>query len=92
MTRVFALLLAACAAFAADGARAQTAQDFYKGRQITLLVSTAAGGGYDPAFLSDAQRLQMEIDPLNDAEIEALLAKAYNAPKDIVAAAAKLVP
>jgi tripartite-type tricarboxylate transporter receptor subunit TctC len=46
----------------------------------------------DPAFLSDAARLQMEIDPLNGAEIEALLAKAYSSPKDVVAAAAKLVP
>ena len=34
----------------------------------------------------------MEIDPLDGAAIEALLAKAYNAPKDVVAAAAKLVP
>ncbi len=46
----------------------------------------------DPAFLSDAARLQMEIDPLSGPEIEALLAKAYSAPKDVVAAAAKLVP
>ena len=43
-----------------------------------------------PVFLSDAAKLQMDIDPLTGAE--ALLAKAYNAPKDIVAAAARLVP
>jgi len=49
-----------------------------------MLVSTAAGGGYG--------RLQMEIDPLDGAAIEALLAKAYSAPKDIIAAAALLVP
>jgi len=46
----------------------------------------------DPAFLSDAARLQMEIDPLDGPAIEALLAKAYNAPRDVVAAAAQLVP
>ena len=46
----------------------------------------------DPAFLSDAARRQMEIDPLSGPEIEALLAKAYNAPKDVIAAAAQLVP
>jgi len=46
----------------------------------------------DPAFLSDAARLQMEIDPLDGAAIGALLAKAYNTPKDVVAAAAQLVP
>ena len=45
-----------------------------------------------PAFLSDAAKLQMDVDPLTGADIEALLAKAYNAPKDVVAAAAKLVP
>jgi tripartite-type tricarboxylate transporter receptor subunit TctC len=46
----------------------------------------------DPTFLSDAARLQMEIDPLSGPEIEALLAKVYNAPKDVIAAAARLVP
>ena len=46
----------------------------------------------DPAFLSDAARLQMEIDPLTGLEIETLLADAYGAPRDVVAAAARLVP
>jgi len=34
----------------------------------------------------------MEIDPLDGLAIEALLAKAYNPPKDVIAAAAQLVP
>jgi hypothetical protein len=34
----------------------------------------------------------MEIDPLGGPAIEALLAKPYNAPKDVIAAAAQLVP
>ena len=46
----------------------------------------------DSAFLSDAKRLQMEIDPLTGPDIEKLLATAYSAPKGIVAEAAKLVP
>jgi hypothetical protein len=46
----------------------------------------------DPEFLSDAKRLQMEIDPLTGAEIEALLKNAYAAPPATVAEAAKLVP
>jgi hypothetical protein len=46
----------------------------------------------DREFLNDAARLQMEIDPLDGAAIEALLAKAYNAPPGRRAAAAKLVP
>jgi len=39
-----------------------------------------------------AARLQMEVDPLDGPAIEALLAEAYNAPKDVIAAAARLVP
>src|SRR5205814_4063123 len=31
----------------ASGARAQPAAQFYKGRLLTLIVSDAAGGGYD---------------------------------------------
>jgi tripartite-type tricarboxylate transporter receptor subunit TctC len=45
----------------------------------------------DPAFLADAQRLQMEVDPLTGAEIEALLRTAYSAPRPIVQRAAQLV-
>ncbi len=45
----------------------------------------------DPAFLADAARLQMEIDPLTGAEIEALLSTAYSAPRPIVQRAAQLV-
>jgi len=46
----------------------------------------------DPAFLADAKRLQMEVDPLQGADIERLLRQAYNAPAPIVAQAAALVP
>ena len=45
----------------------------------------------DPAFIADAQKLQMEIDPLTGAEIEALLRTAYSAPQPIVQRAAQLV-
>ena len=34
----------------------------------------------------------MEIDPLTRPEIEAPVAKAYNASKDVVSAAAQLAP
>jgi len=46
----------------------------------------------DPAFLADAKRLQMEIDPLTGEEVEKLLRTAYAAPKDVVARAAPLIP
>ena len=45
----------------------------------------------DPEFVAQAQKSQLEIDPLSGAEIEKLLAKAYAAPKPIVQRAAALV-
>ena len=45
----------------------------------------------DPEFLADAERNQMEIDPLTGAGIEAFLDKAYAAPADVIAQAAALV-
>ena len=39
-----------------------------------------------------AERLLMEIAPQTGWEIEALVAKAYNVPKDVVSAAAQSVP
>jgi hypothetical protein len=44
----------------------------------------------DPAFVSEAGKLQLEIDPLTGPQIEALLKTAYSAPKPIVARAAQL--
>ena len=46
----------------------------------------------DPEFLSDAKKLQMEIDPLTGEEVERLLRTAYGAPQAIIARAAPLVP
>ena len=45
----------------------------------------------DPAFLADAAKLQMEIDPLTGSQIEDLLKTAYSAPRPIVQRAAQLV-
>jgi len=45
----------------------------------------------DPAFLADAVKMQIEIDPLTGAEIEALLKTAYGTPRPIVQRAARLV-
>jgi tripartite-type tricarboxylate transporter receptor subunit TctC len=44
----------------------------------------------DPAFLAEAGKLQLEIDPLTGHEIDDLLKTAYSAPKAIVARAAQL--
>jgi len=45
----------------------------------------------DPAYLAAAAKAHMQIDPLTGAQIEALLKKAYGAPKPVVQAAARLV-
>jgi tripartite-type tricarboxylate transporter receptor subunit TctC len=45
----------------------------------------------DVEFRADADKAQLEIEPLTAGEIEALLAKAYGAPKPIVQKAAALV-
>jgi tripartite-type tricarboxylate transporter receptor subunit TctC len=45
----------------------------------------------DPDFMAEAERLQMEIEPLNARQIEALLATAYATPKDVVRQAGELL-
>jgi tripartite-type tricarboxylate transporter receptor subunit TctC len=45
----------------------------------------------DPEFIAEAEKIQMEIDPLSAREIERLLATAYGAPRAIVQRAAALV-
>ena len=71
-TRLFWLAVLACfasapalvAAFAvgyAAGAAAQPAQDFYKGKQITMLIGTAAGGGYDTYARTLARHMSKHI-------------------------------
>ena len=45
----------------------------------------------DPAFIAEAEKLQMEIEPLTGAEIHKLLADAFATPKDIVAEAGQLL-
>lgn len=43
----------------------------------------------DPAFLADAERLQLDVRPVSGAEIDALIAHLYTTPKDVVARAAR---
>jgi tripartite-type tricarboxylate transporter receptor subunit TctC len=45
----------------------------------------------DPAFVAEAAKAQLEIDPLTGDEIEKMLTKAYAAPQPIVQRAAALV-
>ncbi len=45
----------------------------------------------DPAFLADAERMGLDIDPLSSGEMTTLIAKAYGAPKAIIKRAGDLV-
>ena len=45
----------------------------------------------DPEFLAEAEKLQMEIEPLSARDIDTLLANAFATPKAIVAQAAELI-
>jgi tripartite-type tricarboxylate transporter receptor subunit TctC len=45
----------------------------------------------DPEFLAEAEKLQLEIEPLSAREIDTLLADAFAAPKAIVQQAAELI-
>jgi len=43
----------------------------------------------DPAFIADAKRLSLDVNPVKGAEIDAMIAELYATPKDVVARAAK---
>lgn len=49
------------AAFASVGAKAQPAADFYKGKTISLVVSSSAGGGYDMLARAISRHLPKHI-------------------------------
>ncbi len=59
--------------------------------RLAALRAAFAATMEDAAFRAEAQRLQLEIDPLGGEAIEKLLAGAYAAPREIVARAAALV-
>lgn len=64
LPRTLSLLLGVCAAVAAASfapARTQEAEDFYAGKTITLILSSAAGGGYDAMSRILAQHLSQHI-------------------------------
>jgi tripartite-type tricarboxylate transporter receptor subunit TctC len=55
------------------------------------LVAAFAATMKDPEFLADAQKMQVEVNPVTAAAIEKLVAEIYATPKDIVAKAAKAI-
>jgi tripartite-type tricarboxylate transporter receptor subunit TctC len=45
----------------------------------------------DPEFLADAAKMKLDVNPVNAATIDSLLADLYRTPKDVVAKAAKAI-
>ena len=43
----------------------------------------------DSEFLAEAERLNVEVNPVSADKLDALLAEAYATPKDVIAKAAK---
>jgi tripartite-type tricarboxylate transporter receptor subunit TctC len=43
----------------------------------------------DPAFLAEAKRLQLDVRPVNGADVDAMIAELYTTPKDVVAKATR---
>jgi tripartite-type tricarboxylate transporter receptor subunit TctC len=59
--------------------------------RLAALRAAFAATMADADFLAEAQRFQLEVDPLGGEAIGRLLAGAYAAPRDVVARAAALV-
>jgi tripartite-type tricarboxylate transporter receptor subunit TctC len=59
--------------------------------RVAALRAAFAATMRDPDFRAEAEKVQLEIDPLTGEQIERLLAAAYAAPKPIVQRAAALV-
>jgi hypothetical protein len=45
----------------------------------------------DPEFRAEADKLQLDVNPVSGASIDALLQEIYATPKDVLARAAKAI-
>jgi len=45
-----------------SGAQAATAEDFYKGRTVTMIMSADAGGGYDVGWAAETEWLEYTVN------------------------------
>lgn len=57
--------------------------DLVEGR-LDMLRAAFDATMKDPAFLEEAARSRLDVDPRGGAELEALVKKLYAAPKDLV--------
>ncbi len=61
------------------------------GLRVAALRSAFMATLKDPEFLAEASGAGMEIEPLTGAQIDAMLAKAYGAPKEIIDRMVRLI-
>jgi hypothetical protein len=59
--------------------------------RLEVLRRAFDGTMKDPEFLAEAEKVQLEIEPLRAHQIDTLLANAFATPKPIVARAAELI-
>jgi tripartite-type tricarboxylate transporter receptor subunit TctC len=46
----------------------------------------------DPAFLADAEKLKLEINPVSGEAVEAIIARMYAAPREVIELVKRIVP
>lgn len=59
--------------------------------RAAALREAFAATARDPAFVADAAKLGIDIDPVGSAEIDAILGEAYRTPKPLIERAAQLL-
>jgi tripartite-type tricarboxylate transporter receptor subunit TctC len=57
----------------------------------SVLLAAFAATLKDPAFLADAKKTMIDIDPVSGSEAEAVVASLYALPKDVVVKAARAI-
>jgi len=53
--------------------------------RVAALRAAIADTATDPAYRADAEREQLQLDPVAGEEVEAIIRLAYGAPADIIA-------
>jgi tripartite-type tricarboxylate transporter receptor subunit TctC len=53
------------------------------------LVAAFEATAKDPELLAEAQKLNLDVNPVSGGQLDALLADAYATPKEVIAKAAK---
>ena len=88
-----------------SSAHADEPADFYQGKSVRLYLGYPPSGAYDfvcqggqarldswdPEFRAEADRLALEIDPLSGETLQAMVARMFGAPREVVEAARRAI-